>query len=89
MSTVSVWMTPYGRHNIPEAIIWLAEQAEHKATGRWMWRGAMPQATFPDLYETVWFKVIEEWGKWREAKDEAEYKNRLTVQKTSDINLAT
>jgi len=86
MSTASVWHTPYGGHNIPEAIIWLAEQAEHKATGRRhaaIW--ALSGARAPEFFDTAYFKVIEEWGKWREAQDEVEYKNRLTVQNDSAI----
>lgn len=73
MNQVSYWMTPYACHEVPQAIINLAIQAEHKATGRWMWLNAMPQASFPDILDTVWFKVIAEWGAWREAEDKREY----------------
>ena len=86
MNTANVWVTPYGRHNIPGAIIWLAEQAEKKSTGRTnvqMWAESCVMA--PAFFRSAYFKVIEEWGKWREAQDEAEYKNRLTVQNDSAI----
>lgn len=75
MKEVSYWMTPFARHQIPEAIVWLAEQAERKATGRWMWRMKVPQTWSPICgeFDTVYFKVIEEWGKWREEQDRIEY----------------
>jgi hypothetical protein len=73
MKTVSYWMTPLGRHEVPEAILWLAEKAEFKATGRHMWRSALPQACFPDEMNSVYYKVIAEWGAWREQQDRALY----------------
>lgn len=76
MNDACYWNTPYRRHEIPMAIIGLAIQAERKATGRWMWCAAMPQATFPHEQETVWFKVIAEWGAWREEQDRIEHERR-------------
>lgn len=75
MNKISYWVTPYATHEIPHSIIWLAEQAERKATGRFMWLMTDPQATAKicGQFDTVYFKVIEEWGKWREEKDRDEY----------------
>lgn len=75
MNFISYWVTPFAKHEIPSSIIWLAEQAERKATGRFMWRMTDPQAMagICGQFDTAYFKVIEEWGKWREEKDRAEY----------------
>lgn len=78
MNTVSYWITPYARHEVPPAILWLAEQAEKKASDRWMWRMSLPQADahICGQFDTVYFKVIEEWGKWREEQDRIEYEGQ-------------
>lgn len=75
MKQLIYWTTPYARHVVPESIVWLAEKAEFLSTGAHMWRCADIQSVgfFPWLKDTAYFKVIEEWGKWREEKDKVEY----------------
>jgi hypothetical protein len=85
MSQASYWITPFALHEVPQAIINLASQAERKASGRWMCDTALPQATFPHEQESVWFKVIAEWGAWRESEDRREYES----QRKADNGLRT
>ena len=75
MNFISYWFTPFAKHEIPSSIIWLAEEAERKATGRHVWRCVSPQtyAFLSNIFDSHYYKVIEEWGMWREEQDRIDY----------------
>lgn len=68
MRTITYWTTPFAKHEVPPIIVWLANKANILA-------GYKAQVfTDPQSYEFFradqpWFKVIAEWGAWREAED--------------------
>lgn len=68
MKLVHFWHGAFGRYEIPSAIIWLADAANDRI-------GA-PSVTNSNEWgcivardESPGFKVIEEWGIWRDAEE--------------------
>jgi hypothetical protein len=67
------WIGPFGEYDVPPAIIWLASRANLKAGHSWRPEYGFHLSTYRYAIESPGWKVIEEWGKWRESEDEKEY----------------
>ena len=69
MNLAHVWYGPFGRYEIPAAIIWLADKANARL--------GLPTVTNPNLWwplsaalESPGGKVIAEWGEWRDREEQ-------------------
>jgi hypothetical protein len=66
------WVGAFGQYDIPEVIMWLAEKVQL--------RNKCPSLQFSiNAFRKFWeepgFKIIEEWGTWRDYQSQLEYEN--------------
>jgi len=79
MNLVNYWYGAFGRYEIPKAIIWLADAANARiglpsVTNYNLWRN------ISERDDTPGFKVIAEWGAWRDAEEEKRQRQEMAIR---------
>lgn len=78
MKIITYWTTPFARHEVPPIIVWLANKANILAGYRsQLFSHPQEYAFFRE--DQPWFKVIAEWGAWREAEDMKIYEGQKSL----------
>lgn len=64
------WAGPYGMYDIPPVIVWLANKVNEINSLPPVDMSACDIAQFQKILSSPGFKVVQEWGDWRDAEEE-------------------
>jgi hypothetical protein len=66
------WFAAFGAYDVPQAIMWLADKAQSLHHLPPM---SIATTQFRKFWDDPGFKVVEEWGTWRDSIERVDYEN--------------
>lgn len=72
------WSGAFGRYKVPAAIIWLAREAHKKDR---------PVKTWQEYINSRMYRIVQEWGDWKDAQEAQAYQKRLDEEKAAGVQV--